>query len=109
MDLFFVKLSGIVRRYLEARFGLRSPELTTEEFLEAMRDSPDLVRAHQEMLRRFLQRADLVKFAHRIPGATEVEESIAVAQRFLEETRESPATAEQTPSAPPEPAEAGRG
>jgi len=34
MDAFFVRLSDIVRRYLEIRFGLRSPELTTEEFVE---------------------------------------------------------------------------
>ena len=31
---FFVELSDIVRRYLEDRFNLHAPELTTEEFLE---------------------------------------------------------------------------
>ena len=31
MDSFYVQLSLIVRRYLENRFSLRSPELTTEE------------------------------------------------------------------------------
>jgi hypothetical protein len=88
MDAFFVELSGIVRRYVENRFGLRSPELTTEEFLEALADSPELLRTHQQLLQRFLRRADLVKFAHAIPEAADVEESIGAARRFLEQTRE---------------------
>jgi len=88
MDLFFVRLSSIVRRYLEDRFALRSPELTTEEFLEQLSGSPELVRSHQALLRDFLQRADLVKFAHYVPDAAAVEESIQAAHRFLEETRE---------------------
>jgi hypothetical protein len=87
MDAFFVQLSGIVRRYLENRFGLRSPELTTEEFVEELADSPDLVRSHQRLLREFLSRADLVKFAHVVPDAADVELSLESAQSFLEATR----------------------
>jgi hypothetical protein len=88
MDRFFVKLSGIVRRYLERRFGLRSPELTTEEFLEVMTRSPDLSAAHQALLQTFLRRADLVKFAHHVPEPAAVEDSIGAARRFLDETRD---------------------
>ncbi len=89
MDTFFVELSGIVRHYLEDRFQLHSPELTTDEFLEVMSGSPDLSRDHQLLLRPFLRRADLVKFAHHLPGASDVEDSIEMARRFLEETREN--------------------
>ena len=89
MDAFFVELSAIVRRYLENRFHLHSPELTTDEFLEVMSSSPDLSREHQQLLRPFLRRADLVKFAHHLPDAPEVEDSIQMARRFLEETREN--------------------
>jgi HAMP domain-containing protein len=87
MDAFFVQLSGIVRRYLENRFGLRSPELTTEEFVEALANSPDLVRLHQRLLREFLNRADLVKFAHLVPDRADVERSLESARSFLEATR----------------------
>ena len=87
MDEFFVQLSGIVRRYLENRFGLRSPELTTEEFVEELADSPDLVRSHQQLLREFLNRADLVKFAHVVPDPADVELSLESARSFLEATR----------------------
>ena len=86
MDAFFVRLSGIVRRYIEARFRILAPELTTEEFLEAMSDSPDLRGPQRELLRPLLQRADLVKFAHFVPETADVETSIGEAQRFLAET-----------------------
>jgi hypothetical protein len=88
MDAFFVRLSGIVRRYLENHFGLRSPELTTEEFVEELANSPDLVRSHQRLLREFLNRADLVKFAHLVPNPADVELSLDSAKSFLEATRD---------------------
>jgi hypothetical protein len=88
MDAFYVKLSLIVRRYLENRFSLRSPELTTEEFLNEMGRSPDLARSHQQLLRDFLVQADLVKFAGYRPEAEVVGQSIAAAERFLEDTRD---------------------
>jgi hypothetical protein len=87
MDAFFVRLSDIVRCYLENCFGLRSPELTTEEFVEELANSPDLVRSHQRLLREFLNRADLVKFAHLVPDPADVELSLESARSFLEATR----------------------
>jgi len=87
MDGFFVKLSGIIRHYLENRFRLRSPELTTEEFLDELAGSPDLIRSHRQLLQEFLKRADLVKFAHYVPTPSDVEESLDAARRFLEDTR----------------------
>jgi hypothetical protein len=88
MDAFYVQLSLIVRAYLENRFGLRSPELTTPEFLTEMGRSPDLARSHQQLLRDFLEQADLVKFAGLRPSQEAVSDSVASAERFLEETRD---------------------
>ena len=88
IDVFFVRLSGIVRRYLERRFSIRSPELTTERFLEQVSHSPELSRAHRELLADFLRQSDLVKFAHLIPAKETIEQTIASASRFLDETRD---------------------
>ena len=88
MDAFYVKLSLIVRSYLEDRFGLRSPELTTQEFLAEMGRSPDLARSHQRLLQEFLEEADLVKFAGHRPSDEVVADSIAAAEQFLSETRD---------------------
>ena len=86
-SVFFVELSGIVRRYLENRFSVRSPELTTERFLEEVSGSPDLGRPHQLLLQEFLSQCDLVKFAHVVPTPDSVRETIRKARRFVDETR----------------------
>jgi hypothetical protein len=53
-----------------------------------MARSPDLSRGHQDLLRDFLRGADLVKFAQFVPSEQDIEQSIAAARRFLEETRQ---------------------
>jgi len=85
---FFVSLSGIVRRYLERRFAVRSPELTTERFLELASSSPDLTDVHRDLLRDFLRQCDLVKFAHYIPSSSAIDEATGLARRFIEDTRD---------------------
>jgi len=60
-----------VRRYLEDRFRLRAPEMTTEEFLQAAQQNPQLPREHRSSLGRFLTEADMVKFARHIPELEE--------------------------------------
>jgi hypothetical protein len=87
VDAFYVKLSGVVRRYLEDRFTLRSPELTTEGFLELASGSPDLRSSHKSQLRDFLRQSDLVKFANHIPSPEDIEKALATAESFVEETR----------------------
>lgn len=89
IDVFYVDLSNLVRRYLEDRFELRAPELTTEEFLNSLQASPDMTREHQSLLREFLRQADLVKFARAVPADSDIQRSIDAAAQFLEETREN--------------------
>jgi len=89
IDCFYVELSAVVRRYLEDRFEMRAPELTTEEFLDSVRDSADLTSDHQVLLREFLREADLVKFAGMSPTEEDIQRSTSAAVRFLEETREN--------------------
>jgi len=89
VDGFFVELTTITRRYLEDRFVLRAPELTTEEFAELVTGSSILTRPHQSLLQDFLRQADLVKFAHVIPGAGQIQDAADMARRFLDETREN--------------------
>lgn len=87
VDAFFVELSDIVRHYLEDRFDLRSPELTTEEFLELATGSPDLTDSLRTLLREFLQTADMVKFAGLRPGQEDIRRTLDAAERFLDQTR----------------------
>ncbi len=85
---FYYELSLIVREYLEDRFGIRAPEMTTEEFLEHLRVGSALVPAHKELLKDFLTHCDLVKFARYEPGRPEIDAAVASARRLIEETKE---------------------
>ena len=86
MDAFFVELSDLVRRYLEDRFALHAPELTTEEFLDIAARSPDLTRHHRDVLKAFLVSADQVKFARFVPAAADVETALSAVRGFLQQT-----------------------
>lgn len=93
MDGFFVELSSLVRRYLESRFALHAPELTTEEFLDVAAISPDLTRQHRSFLQTFLKSADRVKFARHIPAPGDVETALSAVREFLNQTtRDDPGT-----------------
>ena len=90
LDAFYVELSGLVRRYVERRFELRCPELTTEEFLEVAGRSPQLERRQRERLLDFLRGADLVKFAGHRPAGPEVEAALDSAAHLIDATRAAP-------------------
>lgn len=86
-DAWFVELSAIVRSYLEHRYDIRAPELTTEEFLQAASRAPELTSAHRTQLSQFLERCDRVKFAGYRPDSNESIDTLAAARAFIEDTR----------------------
>jgi hypothetical protein len=86
-DAWFVELSGIVRSYLEHRYDIRAPELTTEEFLQVASRAPELTSAHRTQLSEFLERCDRVKFAGYRPDSNESIDTLAAARVFVEETK----------------------
>jgi hypothetical protein len=90
---FYVRLSDIVRQYIEQRFGLRAPERTTEEFLRETRDDPLLSREQKDLLAGFLRAADMVKFARREPAIEECRAAFASARGFIDQTAPAPGLA----------------
>jgi len=86
-DSWFVALSSIVRRYLEHRYEIRAPELTTEEFLQVATARPELTAEHRALLSSFLERCDRVKFAGYRPDADESLATLKAARGFVEDTR----------------------
>jgi hypothetical protein len=83
---FYSALSGIVRRYLEDRFQVRAPEMTTEEFLAATARDGVLTGGHRTLLGAFLVESDLVKFARHVPELGDAERALTAAERFVSET-----------------------
>ena len=51
----YVELTMVGRRYIQRKYGIKAPHMTTEEFLREAKPSDEL--------RRFLESADMVKFA----------------------------------------------
>ena len=86
-DGWFVALSSIVRRYLEHRYEIRAPELTTEEFLLVATARPELTAEHRALLTSFLERCDRVKFAGYRPDSDESLATLKAARGFVEDTR----------------------
>ena len=83
---FYVRLSSIVREYIEARFRVRAPEMTTEEFLQAAQRRAQLAPAHRALLGQFLGEADLVKFARHHPTPGDAERAFAAGREFVQST-----------------------
>jgi hypothetical protein len=83
-------LSDVVRAYLERRFSLPASQQTTAEFLETMRRSPQLTPPQQGLLREFLERCDMAKFARAAPPPEECRAVAAMARSFVQETTPRP-------------------
>lgn len=91
---FYYRVSGIVRGYIERRFSVCAPEMTTEEFLVAAAKDHRFGPRHGGELQHFLTACDLVKYAKQIPSATEAEQVFMAGGEFVERT-----TIEATPEA----------
>ncbi len=85
---FHYRISAIVRGYIERRFGMSAPEMTTEEFLVAAANDARFGRDTTDELDRFLVACDLVKYACHQPEQGESEAALKVTGEFVERTRE---------------------
>jgi hypothetical protein len=89
---FHTRISDILRRYIENRFGLHAPERTTEEFLVALSREKSsghtLIGSHKTLLTDFLTQCDLVKFARHEPTPAETEKTLVICREFIEMTKE---------------------
>jgi hypothetical protein len=99
-DQWYVELSDVVRRYIEDRFGIRAPELTTEEFLREARRLGELGEAHRGLLSAFLEGCDRVKFAGHEPAVDESRAALELARRLVAETAAAPPGEVPGPAAP---------
>lgn len=92
---YYSELSDIARHYLEGRFALRAPEMTTEEFLAGLKGSPLLEDEHKKLLGDFLYHCDMVKFAKYGPTPLEVLDSFSSCEKLIDQTRKIPEEEEE--------------
>lgn len=79
----YFELSSIVRRYVEARFGLNATDLTTEEILVELGSVAGISLESAMQLRTILHETDAVKFAARMPSSEETAQALARARRLV--------------------------
>jgi hypothetical protein len=85
-DTFYVRLSAILRRYLDWRFGLRALMQTTEEFLAALPGAERALATYRPVLGNLLAGFDLVKFARHRPEPSDMEAALRRVREFVEGT-----------------------
>jgi hypothetical protein len=88
---FYLRLTGIVRQYVEDTTGLRAPEQTTEEFLRDMRARAVFPLERSVRLAEFLEAADLVKYAGQQPETGQIDLAVARAHEFVNLAPSAPA------------------
>lgn len=84
---YYFEISEVLRRYVEARFGLNATDLTTEEILAKLSELRGLAGAESVSLREFLLATDRVKYAAAVPTGGEIEQTYELALSFVESTR----------------------
>jgi len=87
VDASAVALSLILRTYIEDRFGIQAPDLTTEEFLLSVEQEAPWSDQKQAGLTRFFTATDRIKFAGDRPERDVLDELLTSVREFIDSTK----------------------
>lgn len=79
-----IRVSDILRRYITAEYELPATSQTSPEFLASAAGHPRFSESDRELLKAFLQKVDLIKFAHLQAGPSDRDALLLQARNFLE-------------------------
>ncbi|MFH1277545.1 MAG: hypothetical protein ABIK65_04095, partial [Candidatus Eisenbacteria bacterium] len=83
---YWFRLSGILREYIDRRYGVPAPERTSRETLRLLRGE-NLETESTRLLRELFGLCDLAKFRGTLPGEGEASAAAGEARRFVDLTR----------------------
>ncbi|HDQ00230.1 MAG TPA: hypothetical protein ENN22_13760 [bacterium] len=83
---YYIRISEIIRCYIEDRFFINALEMTTGQLIGALQDA-ELEKQTIDMVESFLMQCDLVKFAKYIPTAAENQQTTDLAFEIVESTK----------------------
>ncbi|NDV69152.1 hypothetical protein [Dysgonomonas sp. 25] len=83
---YYTRLTDILRNYIDGRFGIDAPEMTSDEIIEAVHRVTDTASSTVN-LEQILRLADLVKFARYTPLTDEDDLSMMNAYLFVNQTK----------------------
>ena len=81
---FSIQVSDILRQYVSAQYHVHATEQTSPEFLAEAARSPHFTGADKTLLAEFLERCDLIKFAHVDATADDSRALLEQAVRFVQ-------------------------
>ena len=82
---YYIRLSDIIRTYIENRYRIFSMDRTTWELFQEMK-SKRIERSHADKINYFLEDCDVVKFAKYTPDQKEMEEIYKKAEEIVDIT-----------------------
>ncbi len=82
---YYIKLSDIIRAYIENRYRIFAMDRTTWELFQEMK-SKRIERLHVDKINYFLEDCDMVKFAKYTPIQKEIEEAYIKAEEIVDIT-----------------------
>jgi hypothetical protein len=80
---FGIEVSDVLRRYIHEQHGLQAPTQTSIEFLESIRSRGVFSEDERTALARFLEKADLIKFARLHATAEDSRDLLATAEALV--------------------------
>ncbi len=83
---FYSGITDALKDYIEARFGIDAPEMTTAELFDALKTDKDITPELFAELRELFERADFVKFAKHAATDEENASALPTAVRFVTST-----------------------
>ena len=94
---YYSGITDALKTYIEDRFGVDAPEMTTAELFDALKGAEDLPADLREELRGVFECADFVKFAKHVASDEENARALPTAVRFVTSTYQTVLEEEQKP------------
>lgn len=83
---FYSGVTDALKEYIDARFGVDAPEMTTAELFDALKGEKEISPESYQALRELFERADFVKFAKMVVSDEENATVLPVAVKFVTDT-----------------------
>lgn len=93
--IYYSGITDTLKFYIEDRFGVDAPEMTTAELFAALKDSKDISPDLFNETRRLFETADFVKFAKHAASDEENANALPLAVRFVTSTYQTELEEEQ--------------
>ncbi|HOE93910.1 MAG TPA: hypothetical protein PLU97_00745 [Candidatus Cryptobacteroides sp.] len=84
--IFYSGITDALKEYMEARFGVDAPEMTTAELFDALKEEKDISPESYAALKELFERADFVKFAKMIASDADNATVLPLSVKFVTDT-----------------------